>query len=184
MELADRLGNPSMASMARFAMGGALMERDPERARQLLLESIELGREVGNHFFVGIALGRVARMAGDASDPVWAGQFRDVIEIAVEHGDRRNANVLLDVHAQALVTVGRSEPAGMLFGYVQQHARHVENPYSKLSAERVVSDLTAVLGTERFDALRARGAALDFDDAVALSLAELDRVIEGIASDP
>ena len=58
MELANALGNTSLASMARFALGGALMVRDPQRARQLLLESVELGRQVGNDFFVGMALGR------------------------------------------------------------------------------------------------------------------------------
>jgi hypothetical protein len=38
MELANALGNTSLATMARFALGGALMERDPQRARHLLLE--------------------------------------------------------------------------------------------------------------------------------------------------
>ncbi len=177
MELANAIGNTSLASMARFALGGALMVRDQQRARQLLLESVELGKQVGNDFFVGMALGRIARIGADASDPVWARQFRDAIDTSVNNDDRRNAVVLLDVHLQALLTTGRDEPSALLFGYVQQHARHVDNPYSKSAAERVRSALTAALGEAELTTLCAQGAALEFAEAVSLSRAELDRVI-------
>ena len=177
MELANALGNSSLATMALFALGGALMVRDPQRARQLLLECVELGRQVGNDFFVGMALGRIARIGADASDPVWARQFRDAIDAAVTHDDRRNAVVLLDSHLQALLTTGRDEPAALLFGYVQQHARHVTNPYSRSAAERVASTLTAALGERELATLCAQGAALDYAEAIDLARAELDRVI-------
>ena len=136
MELANALGNTSLASMARFALGGALMVRDPQRARHLLLESIELGNQVGNDFFVGMALGRIARIGSDASDPLWARQFRDAIDTAVNHDDRRNAVVLLDVHIQALLTTGRDEPAALLFGYVQQHARPRRQPVLEIGRRK------------------------------------------------
>jgi hypothetical protein len=178
VRLSINLGNPSMSSMARFHLGGALMERDPERARQLLLESIDFGREVGNDFFIGMTLGRLARMGSDASDPVWARQFRDAIDRAVEHGDRRNLYMLLDVQSQALAIIGRGEPAARLLGYVQKNSRHVQTPYSESGAAHEIADLAASLGEERLDALRAEGAAIDFAEVVALSRAELDRVIE------
>jgi predicted ATPase/class 3 adenylate cyclase len=178
MDLASRLGNPTMSSMARFALGGALMQRDPGRARQVLLECVDIGRQVGNNFFVGIALGRIARIGADASDPTWARQFRDAIDTAVENDDRRNISVMLDVHAQALLTTGRHEHAALLFGYVQAHARHITNPYSKSVAERGAAALSAALGTEQFEALRTRGASLELHEAIGLARAELDRVIE------
>ena len=153
------------------------MVRDPQRARHLLLESVELGRQLGNDFFVGMALGRIARIGADASDPVWARQFRDAIDAAVNNDDRRSAVVLLDVHIQALLTTDRDEPAALLFGYVQQHARHVDNPYSKSAAESVRSALTVALGEGKLATLGAQGAALDFAEAIGLSRAELDRVI-------
>jgi predicted ATPase/class 3 adenylate cyclase len=177
MELATALGNTSLTTMALFALGGALMQRDPNRARQLLLESVDLGRQVGNDFFVGMALGRIARIGADASDPVWARQFRDALDAAVTHDDRRNAVVLLDSYLQALVTTGRHEQAALLFGYVQEHARHVHNPYSKSAAERVLFALTTALGEAKLATLRIEGAALEFDQAVNLASAELDRAI-------
>ena len=178
MRLATDLGNPSMSSMARFHLGGALMERDPQRARQLLLESIDFGREVGNDFFMGMTLGRLARIGADASDPVWARQFRDAIDLAVEHGDRRNFYMLLDVQSQALTIIGRGEPAAWLLGYVQENSRHVQTPYSESGAAHEIADLAASFGEARLEALRAEGAAMDFSEAVDLSRAELDRVIE------
>jgi hypothetical protein len=174
MELATALGNTSLTTMALFALGGALMQSDPQRARQLLLESVELGRQIGNNFFVGMALGRIARIGADASDPMWARQFRDALDAAITHDDRRNAVVLLDSYLQALVTTGRYEQAALLFGYVQEHARHVHNPYSKAAAERVRSTLTATLGETALTTLRAKGAAFEFTEAVNLARAELD----------
>ena len=182
MRLATELGNPSTSSMARYHLGGALMERDPQRARQLLLEGIDLGHEVGNDFFMGMTLGRLARMGADASDPVWARQFRDAINLAVEHGDRRNLYMLLDVQSQALTIIGRGQPAARLLGYVQENSRHMQTPYSESRAAHEIADLAASLGEQRLEALRAEGAAMDFAEAVELSRAELDRVIEGVPS--
>jgi predicted ATPase/class 3 adenylate cyclase len=177
MEMANRLGNPTLSSTACFALGGALMGRDPRRAREVLLEGVELGRLVGNDFFVGVSLGRIARIGADASDAIWARQFRAAIDTAVENDDRRNVAVMLDVHSQALVATGHYEPAAILFGYVQAHARHVTNPYSRLQTERVVPILHDALGGDQVGALRARGARFEQAEAVALARAELDRVI-------
>jgi predicted ATPase/class 3 adenylate cyclase len=184
MERADALRNPSASSMARFAMGGALMQSDPRRAREVLLESIDIGREVGSTFFVGMALGRIARLAADASDPEWARQYLSALDAAVENGDRRQAAMLIDIHAQALMTIERRESSAVLTGYVRAHTRHVGNPYSRTAQERMTTELGAALGDAQFEALLEQGAALDFDGALALARAELDRVIEGVPSEP
>jgi hypothetical protein len=131
-----------------------------------------------------MALGRISRISADADDPVWAGQFRQVIDIAVDNGDRRIGDVLIDVHAQALVLTGRTEPAARLFGYVWEYSRHTRNPYSAATVERVRPLLRDALGDEQSEALLEQGAALDFQGAVALVRAELDRVIEGVPSEP
>ncbi len=178
---ATDLRSLTLGSMARFALGGVLMQRDPHRARQLLLEQVEIGRSVGLHFFVGISLGRLARLGGDAVDRVWAAQFRDAVDLAVENGDRRNASVLFDTHGQSLVAE-RPESAAKLLGHVGAHAHHVGNPYSRSTMTRVTSELRISLGADRYDALHAEGAAMDFNEAVELSRAELDRVIEGVPS--
>jgi predicted ATPase/class 3 adenylate cyclase len=184
MELAHQLGNPTLSSMACFALGGALMHHDPRRAREVLLEGVELGRLVGNDFFVGVSLGRIARLGADASDAIWARQFREALDMNVENDDRRNVAVMLDVHSQALVATGQYDAATILFGYVQAHARHVTNPYSQLQTERIVPILRDALGEDQFGSLRTRGAGFEQAEAVALSRAELDRVIEGVPSDP
>jgi hypothetical protein len=182
-ELAERLENPTLRSMARFSLGGILMQSDPDRARALLLESIELGRQVGSDFFVGMALGRISRISADAKDPHWARQFRQAIDIAVDNGDRRIAEVLVDVHAQALVATGRTESAVRLFGHVWEHSAHIHTPYSAATVERVTPLLRDALGEEQFESLLEQGATLQFENAVALSRAELDRVIEGVPSE-
>ena len=148
-------------------------------------ESIDFGREVGNDFFMGMTLGRLARMGADASDPVWARQFRDAIDLAVEHGDRRNLYMLLDVQSQALTIIGRAEPAAWLLGYVQEHVPARAD--SILRVRRCARDR----GSRRF-ARRGNGSrrcaprARRWTSArrSSSSRAELDRVIEGVASEP
>jgi hypothetical protein len=153
------------------------MVRDPPRARQLLLESVELGRQVGYAFYVGMALGRIARLGADATDPVWALQFRDSLDDAVNNDDQRFAVMLLEVHIRALLTTGREETAALLLGYVQQDALHVANPYSRSAAEHVIAALTDRLGDAQLAELGSRGAAFEFAAAIELAHAELDRVI-------
>ena len=184
MRIATTLGNPSLSSMARFALGWRADGARPANGRgNSCWRASTSAKKSANDFFMGMTLGRLARMGADASDPVWASQFRDAIDLAVEHGDRRNLYMLLDVQSQALTIIGRSEPAARLFGYVQRALPATCGPHTPSPcAAHVIADLAASLGEQRLEALRAEGAAMDFGDAVALSRAELDRVIEGVPS--
>ena len=67
----------------------------------------------------------------------------------------------------------------MLHAAVVALAPHVSNPVSVAHRRETEERLAAQLGDERLAELNAQGAALDYDAAVALAFAELDRVIIG-----
>ena len=178
LALARGLGVPSMTMYACFSMGGALLRSDPDRARALLLESIELGREGGIDFYVALALGRLARLDAAAVDRPWALRFKAAVDTAADGGDMRVFDTLVDELAEALATTGRAESAATLIGYVHGHSHHQLNPWGLARSERIADKLTAALGDAFDRELRARGAAMEFGDAVALARTELDRVID------
>ncbi len=85
---------------------------------------------------------------------------------------------LVDELAEALVTTGRAESASTLIGYVHAHSQHHLIPWGLARSERIAEKLTAALGDDLDRELRARGAAMQFAEAVALARTELDRLID------
>ena len=174
---AREIGNPSLTMQACFQLAGALLDRDPARTRALLLEAIDVGLQVGTDFWVGMALGRLARVDVAAVDPVWARQFRDAIGLAADQGDLRSFAGLLDLLAESLIALGRMEPAAVFVGYTRERGAHGTNPYWGPQAERINAQLVDELGDERVGELLRDGEAMTLADARALAFAELDLVI-------
>lgn len=98
--------------------------------------------------------------------------------------DEDIAEALDDVRVVTLTDVGgvgktRLAIQTAAVGYARTRARHFDNPVSASTNARLTAELRTVLGDERFQQLRADGAAMDFVDAVALARFELDRMIDG-----
>ena len=177
MLLAQRIGNPTLIAMSGTYLGAALETTDPPRARSILETAIEHGTTVGSGSHVATALAYLARMGTDAASPQWATRFRSVLDLAYEAGDTRFVLMYLDMYTQALATTDRAEPAAMLRAAVAELAPHMSNPISVAHRRDTNERLLAQLGEERLAELTAHGANLGYEEAVALALAELDRVI-------
>ena len=175
--LARQLRNPSLTMYSAFGLGGALLRRDPDRARALLLEAVDLGRQVETDFWVGLALGRLVRIDAGALDGAWARRYRDAIDLGADNGDRRNVAVLVGILGEALWANGRGQPAAVLLGYMSAWGEHIGGPFVLAHYGRIAAELTEALGEELYRELSARGAAMEFAEVVALARAELDRVI-------
>jgi len=177
LQIAQRIGNPSLMAFAGSWVGGALEATDPARARAFLETALEHAEIVDFWQVIGSCVSWLGRMGAVAATPRWAARFRGGFDLGYEAGDTRMTLQHLDIYAQALAATDRAEAAAMLAAAVAQLSPHTSNPVSvahrRITNERLVTEL----GEERFAALSVRGKELDYDQAVALALAELDRVV-------
>jgi len=91
-------------------------------------------------------------------------------------GDSVSVFTFLNLYSQGLANTDRAESAAVLHASTEL-ARHMANPISIAHRRDTHERLSARLGETRLAELTARGAALSYDEAVALAVAELDRVI-------
>jgi predicted ATPase/class 3 adenylate cyclase len=177
LQIAQRIGNPTLLGCTGMMLGGALENTDPNRARLTLQTAFEHAHAVGHTQIASSSLAWLARMGADVAIPLWATQFRDALDLGYETGDTRTTLQNLDMYSQSLATSDRAEAAAILVAAVQQLSTHTSNPTS-IAHRRVTNQrLITKLGEERLAELTERGATLDYDQTVALALAELDQVI-------
>jgi predicted ATPase len=177
MQIARRLGNPSLMAYGGLYLGGALEATDPTRARSALETALEYAKAVD---YEQIAIGCLAwlgRMGADVATPQWAAQLRRGIDIMYEAGDTRGLMQHLDIYAQSLAVTGPAETAATLAASVAHLSPHTSNPISVTHRHTTNERLRTKLGDQRYEELAARGANLTYDQTVALALAELDRII-------
>jgi hypothetical protein len=120
-----------------------------------------------------------ARIGTEPMDAEFATRSRRAVAIFQEAGDAYMVLSFIDLYSQALASSDRAEVAAVLHAAVVALAPHLSNPVSVAHRRETEERLAAQLGQERLAELNAQGAALDYDEAVALAFAELDRVIIG-----
>jgi len=181
--LARTTGSRALSALAAFALGGAVADTDPARARELFRESAEQGRAARMEYMTATALARMARLGAGDVDRGWAQEFRAAFELCVDSGDPRTLGSMYQYYGQVLAANGRPEAATMLLAHHAVASRDATNPVVQAASERWRTELRSELGAERSDELWARGTNMTTDEAIALVRAELDRVIEGVPSD-
>jgi len=184
--LARRSGMPGAMVISLNSLAITLAERDPNRAKAVLRESIELASSPGQEVATGfLTASLVATRLGDwnvalalaARTMVLWRWVRTVMAAAPSLG----------VCARALAE-DRPEVAGVLRGAAYAAYRRGSTGQSSpdkergnpsvnylLQALREAGDIiTAALGEERRQRLRTEGAALTMDEAVSYALANID----------
>ena len=174
VEAARRLGAPGLLSFALVGHGSNLVQRDragdPERARVVLDEAVELATVVGNHQAISAALMNTAfirRQQGDHDAALRAAL--DAVETFHHIGSQGPVAPGLLLVAQILSDLGKHEPAVMLIGYAD---RVHEMPWTGgIDADRVaaLAAATEALGEERVVELERRGASLAAAAAIELA---------------
>jgi predicted ATPase len=184
--LARRSGMPGALVISLNSMAMALAERDPHRAKALLHESVVLastpGQEVATGFLMAALVAtrlsewKVALALSARTMVLW--RWVQTLMAAAP---------CLGVCARALAEVD-PEAAGVLRGAAYAAYRRGSTGQSSpatvrgnpgvnylLAALREAGDIvTAALGEERRQQLRARGAAMALDEAVSYALAHID----------
>ncbi|MEV6303987.1 BTAD domain-containing putative transcriptional regulator [Actinoplanes sp. NPDC051861] len=156
--LADATGNPSARAEARYGLGEALGDTEPERALGLFDEAVELAASVDDRLFqaaAGTAAVAVRSRHGDPGPALAA--FREVLRLWRRAGnDTLHAAALRNLIV-LLVRVGADETAVLIDAALPAAEVY---PAEAARLDRARAAAAERLGAERVTAARRRGALL------------------------
>jgi predicted ATPase len=170
LALARRIGAPALIATALLAVGAAVVETDPGQARACLRESRELSAALGYQKARDLVWAAgIAFLVGDQLAALELG--RQAIHGLQWGGDRFQMGFVLHMIAGMLATT-QPEAAAIILGaaeaYVIEWAR---------TAQLIGSTVAAALGDEHVRELRARGADMDWDQALAYTLTQTTQAL-------
>jgi hypothetical protein len=169
LALARQIGAPALIATGLLAVGMAVADTDPGQARACLRESRELSTALGYHGAFDLArAAAIAFLVGDLTEALELGGR--AIRALQPGGDRLRLGMVLHMIAGALAGT-RPDAAAIIQGAAEAHV--AESARTALSSP----DPAAALGDERARELRARGADMDWDQAVAYALAQTTQAV-------
>jgi predicted ATPase len=198
LEIARRVGTPIQIAMNLAALAGALMDREPGRARGLLDESVRLRNALG---LEGATFSsQAALIAAKARD--WTRTLQ-LAEPAIRHlnwgGERSQLSGILNLAARAiapndavsaavlqgaarcLATATMPPPRTAAPSRTRAEPTEDESPAGTSFVTELRRETTDVvrqsLGDARLAELRAQGEAMDEDRAVAYALEMITKVL-------
>ena len=182
IHVARDAGIASALSYALIALAGTLGSEDDERVAVLLDEGLDAARRGGNRMMISSAavlLGWIAMRRAD-----WRTAVRAAIDGAEEKlaiGDLTGMGAFYEMAAISLAHLGFLEPASVLLG-ARDHTppgamREEEEEESQAQLAPAEAVLCDGLGETAVTDLRARGAAMDHTELIALMHTEAARVL-------
>jgi hypothetical protein len=178
MDLARQLRNPSVLATALGALGFVLVDTDPDAAIAALEESVALTRAGATDGAFGPSLGELARLHAQAGDlPSALDVLRSAVIYTRDVGDHLTTSAGLSRAVEILAAAGHDEAAVVLSSAVS-HGELASQMLALVEQQQPLLDqLRSRLGDDRYEAAHARGARLNYDDAVQYALAEIDKAV-------
>jgi predicted ATPase/DNA-binding XRE family transcriptional regulator len=170
LALARQIGAPALVATSLLAVGVAVAETDPGQAQACLRESRELSTalEYQSARELVWATG-IAFLVGDRATALELG--RRAIRGLQWGGDRLWTGIVVQMIAGALAAT-RPDAAAIILGAAQTYVAK-----SPTFAQLISSSVTAALGEERARELRARGADMDWDQALTYTLTQATQAL-------
>ena len=173
-------GDAQDAATVRSHLGMLLLiQGEYDMAAAKIEESLDLARRLGDRLGINDALYHLAQIAQARSDnELAARRFEEGVALSAEIGDRANLGYFLEGLAVVAGVRGESERSTRLFGTAEGMLRAAEAPvYSVYEPnrslyERTKDEVRSRLGEEDFEAIRAEGRAMDFEQAVLYALGD------------
>ena len=175
LTLARQIGDPALIASGLLEVGATVAETDPEQARAYLRESLELSTALGYKSWLDhVWAVAIAFLVNDRTATLELGC--SAIGALQRGGDRLLMGFVLHFIAGTLAA-SRPEDAAMIQGAAEAYVAEPPNfarPFSLIATE--------ALGEERARELRARGADMDWDQAVAYTLAQTTQALNELKS--
>jgi len=171
--------NPTMMAVIAYAEGESLLEVDPERALRPIEETLEFAGTADNVFMRGLALVSSTSLRGRHGDPYRALHlFEDVIGHWRREGSWAQQWLTLRNLVDLLARLKADEPAAVLYGACTASTASPTSYGPEADRlEAVIGTLGGSLGEGAFSDAKARGAALDDDEAVSFASAVIRQLI-------
>jgi predicted ATPase/Tfp pilus assembly protein PilF len=178
LTISREVGNPAMEGSILNSLGMlAAYQKDLAHARTRFEQSLARNREVGDPVQVVVNLINLANIANDLGDPAGAEEyFRQALVMNRDLGESRNQRLVALLLEGMAAARARSQPerAARLLGAAdaQLEAIGVRRTAAadQESYDRVLTDLRAALGDERFSSCWNEGQAMRIDQAVAYAI--------------
>jgi predicted ATPase len=180
VEVARRVQNPALSAFAFCAAAGAIWPTEPQTALTLIEDSLALTRAGAFDPVLGTALtwaGFIRAQNGDL--PGALAVLQEAIAQQQADGNRLLLNMTLQIAAVVLARLGEAEPAAVLSGAFSAHfplAVSAVNENDTMGIGEAQSLARHALGEAAHGAALARGAAMDYDEAVGFTLGEFRRL--------
>jgi predicted ATPase/class 3 adenylate cyclase len=173
--LARQIGDPALIATALLVAGAAVVETDPEQARAYLRESLELSTAIGYQGALDLvwAVG-IAFLLDDRSSTLELG--RSAIRALQRGGDRLLMGITLHMIAGTLAAT-QPEAAAIIQGAAEAYVAELPT-----IAQLIGLIVTEALGEEHARELRARGADMDWDQAIAYTLTQTTQALNELKS--
>jgi predicted ATPase/class 3 adenylate cyclase len=173
---ARQVGAPALIAAGLLAVGATVASTDPEQARACLRESRELSTALGYQSALdNVWAVVIAFLVNDQAATLELGAR--AIHILQWGGDRIRMGHILHVIAGVFAAT-RPEAAAIIQGAAE--ANMVQPPMFALATNSIV---TGALGDARARDLRARGADMDWDQALAYTLAQTTQALNELQSE-
>lgn len=160
-----------------FVALGFATHNDPAAALAAFDQSATIAAEVGNRWMSAFARTEAASLLfGLGQTSAACHGLADVIDIWFRFGEWAQQWHTLSRCVVALPEIGEAELAGQIIGAVELHATVGATPVMASLRDQMLDttdSLQAVLGSDRYDELRATGAALPIVDLVHQTSAAL-----------
>jgi predicted ATPase/class 3 adenylate cyclase len=175
LTFARQVGAPALIAAGLLAVGATVAQTDPGHARACLSESLELSTALGYQSAIDhVWATGIAFLVGDRTATLKLG--RSAIPTLQWFGDRLRMGLILHFIAGALAAT-RPEPAAIIQGAAE--ANVAQAPMFALASS---STVTEAIGDRRARELRARGAVMEWDQALAYTLAQTTQALnEGLS---
>jgi tetratricopeptide (TPR) repeat protein len=175
LTLARQIGAPALIATGLLAVGATVAETDPEQARAYLRQSLELSTALGYQSWLDhVWAAGIAFLLNDPTATLELG--RSAIRALQRGGERIRMGFLLHIIAGGLAAT-QPEAAAIIQGAAE--AYFVESP---IFAPLISLIVTEALGEERARELRARGAEMDWDQAIAYTLTQTTQALDELKS--
>ena len=175
LALARQVGAPALIATALLEVGAAVAQTDPGQARAYLRESRELSTALGYQSARDLVwAAEIALLLNDRPATLELG--RSAIRGLRWGGDRLRMGITLHILAGTLAATW-PDAAAIILGAAEAHVL-----VSARTAQQINSTVAAALGEEHARELRARGADMDWDQAVAYTLTQTTQALNELQS--
>jgi hypothetical protein len=174
LALARRLGAPALVAIGLLAVGLAVADTDPERARACLRESRELSTALAYDSLIDHILATgVAFRIGDRAATLELGHSA---LRGLRWGGGLGMSIILHMIADALSET-RPDPAAIIHGAADAYAAALPDRSAPSGPAAPASP-----DQERAQALRARGANMHWNEVIAFTLTQVTQALNELQS--